>query len=76
MPRDFDCDLGNRIYGAIMHERGYIEYCVSIQLASIPMRIHKAPNELPVSEYEDCEEYWNKIYGELGVSWTYPDEDS
>lgn len=22
-----------------------------------------------------CVEYWNWIYEELGVSWTYPDED-
>ena len=24
---------------------------------------------------EACDEYWGWIYGELGISWEYPDED-
>lgn len=81
MPIDFDCDICNRIYGAIMHERGYTGYCVSLQLESIPVRAYKAPNELPVSEYEvgnmidfdACEEYWDRIYKKLKISWTDPE---
>ncbi len=77
MPIDFDCDIGNRIYRAIMQERGYTGYCVSLQLASIPARAYKAPSELPVSEIDidAIDEYYNDIYEKLKVSWSYPDED-
>ena len=71
MPIDFDCDIGNRIYGAIMQEKGYTGYCVSLQLASIPVSEYEDRNMIDV---EACEEYWDMIYKKLKISWTDPEE--